>query len=148
MQSTLTRRRLIATGVATLAAPALAPSLAGAEIVTHNASSFVAQDWREHFAALGVATLLADTTSRALHYWSADGSDYRIYPTSVPRTDELTRRGLTSVVRKKVGPGLDAHAVDGRRESRPASHGPRPRQSARHPRALSRLAGLPDPRHA
>ncbi len=104
MQSALTRRRLIAAGAATLAAPALARAEIGAETVSHNASSFVAQDWRPHFDALGVATLLADTTSRALHYWSADGSDYRIYPTSVPRTDELTRRGLTSVVRKKVGP--------------------------------------------
>jgi lipoprotein-anchoring transpeptidase ErfK/SrfK len=27
-----------------------------------------------------------------------------IYPTSVPMTDELTRRGYTEIVRKKVGP--------------------------------------------
>lgn len=29
---------------------------------------------------------------------------YRIFPTSVPLTDELTKRGYTSIVRKKVGP--------------------------------------------
>lgn len=69
-----------------------------------NASSFVTQDWRDHFETLGVATIVADTSSRALHYWSADGTDYRIYPTSVPMTDELTKRGYTKVVRKKVGP--------------------------------------------
>jgi L,D-transpeptidase ErfK/SrfK len=39
-----------------------------------------------------------------LHYWNADGSDYRVYPTSVPMTDELTKRGYTEIVRKKVGP--------------------------------------------
>lgn len=48
--------------------------------------------------------IVADTFSRALHYWNADGSDYRIYPTSVPMTDDLTKRGYTEIVRKKVGP--------------------------------------------
>lgn len=42
--------------------------------------------------------------SRALHFWSGDGTDYRIYPTSVPKSDELTKRGHSKVVRKKVGP--------------------------------------------
>lgn len=69
-----------------------------------NASSFVTQDWRDHFDKLGKGVIVADTSSRALHYWNADGSDYRIYPTSVPMTDELTKRGYTEVVRKKVGP--------------------------------------------
>lgn len=48
--------------------------------------------------------IVADTLSRALHYWNADGSDYRVYPTSVPMTDELTKRGYTEILRKKVGP--------------------------------------------
>ncbi|XDA98440.1 L,D-transpeptidase [Sulfitobacter sp. LCG007] len=72
--------------------------------VRRNVSSFRSQHWQDHFASLGTATILCDTDSRCLHYWSADGSDYRIYPTSVPRTDELTRRGYTEIVRKKVGP--------------------------------------------
>ena len=72
--------------------------------VRRNASSFRNQDWRDHFETLGKATIIADTQSRALHYWNADGSDYRVYPTSVPMTEELTRRGYTEVVRKKVGP--------------------------------------------
>lgn len=48
--------------------------------------------------------ILADTQSRALHYWNADRTVYRIYPTSVPKTEELTKRGYTKIVRKKVGP--------------------------------------------
>jgi lipoprotein-anchoring transpeptidase ErfK/SrfK len=69
-----------------------------------NVSSFRMIDWRDHFDDLGLATIVADTTSRALHFWSGDGTVYRLYPTSVPMTDELTRRGYTEIVRKKVGP--------------------------------------------
>lgn len=69
-----------------------------------NTSSFQRIDWRDHFDTLGVATIVADTSSRALHFWSGDGGTYRLYPTSVPMTDELTRRGYTEIVRKKVGP--------------------------------------------
>ncbi|WP_372613712.1 L,D-transpeptidase [Aquicoccus sp.] len=73
------------------------------EVTRRNTSSFTAQDWRDHFDTIGEAAILCDTVSRALHYWSKDG-DYRLYPTSVPRTDELTKRGYTEIVRKKVGP--------------------------------------------
>lgn len=76
----------------------------GRGVAKRNASSFTARKWQDHFDRLGVATILADTGSRALHYWSADGSDYRLYPTSVPMTNELTRRGYTKIVRKRVGP--------------------------------------------
>ena len=73
------------------------------EVTRHNISSFAAQHWSDHFESLGAAAILCDTVSRALHYWSQDG-DYRIYPTSVPKTDDLTKRGYTKVARKKVGP--------------------------------------------
>lgn len=72
--------------------------------VRRNVSSFVRQDWRDHFDGLGKATIVADTRSRALHFWDATGEDYRVYPTSVPATEEMTRRGYTRVVRKTVGP--------------------------------------------
>jgi hypothetical protein len=112
---TKTDRRAVLGGglAAALAAPAalraqtLAPRDEGfgsPDFVRRNASSFKVQDWRDHFGSLGVATVVCDTTSRALHYWNADGTDYRLYPTSVPMTDELTRRGYTEIVRKKVGP--------------------------------------------
>lgn len=102
-----TRRAFVATlGAGLVAAPAVlrAQTLLPESGVRRNASSFSMQDWRDHFDSLGKSTILADTTSRALHYWSADGSDYRIYPTSVPMTDDLTKRGYTEVVRKRVGP--------------------------------------------
>lgn len=75
-----------------------------AETAVRNISSFSRQDWRDHFDELGIATIVADTTSRALHYWAGDGSDYRVYPTSVPMSEELTKRGYTKIVRKRVGP--------------------------------------------
>ncbi len=80
------------------------PALANGAVARNNISSFSRQDWRDHFDTLGKGAIVCDTASRALHYWSADGSDYRIYPTSVPKTDELTKRGYTEIVRKKVGP--------------------------------------------
>lgn len=102
--SKLTRRRALtiaATALMPLGAPALAATLPP---VRRNTSSFVTQDWRDHFETLGKGAIVADTTSRALHFWNADGTDYRVFPTSVPMSDALTKRGYTSVVRKKVGP--------------------------------------------
>ena len=112
-RSTLPRRNFLILGAASLlplAAPQIlrAQEIDPSELVDNderrNASSFTMQKWQDHFDQLGVVTIVADTTSRALHYWNEDGSDYRIYPTSVPLTESLTRRGYATVVRKKVGP--------------------------------------------
>ena len=106
----LSRRVLLASGAAFLATPTVLraqddlPNIRADAVARRNASSFRIQRWQDHFDSLGRVTLVADTTSRALHYWSADGADYRMYPTSVPLTEELTRLGYTEVVRKKVGP--------------------------------------------
>jgi len=99
---TFSRRGLLGAGLGAMVLGTAAR--AETSPVRSNISSFRAQDWRDHFENLGKATIVADTTSRALHFWSADGSDYRIFPTSVPLTDELTKRGYTEIVRKKVGP--------------------------------------------
>ena len=107
------RRTLLIGGAAAslmLAAPTVlraqqaTPEVRGDGVTRRNASSFKIQRWQDHFETLGKVTVVCDTGSRALHYWSADGSDYRLYPTSVPMTEELTRRGYTEVVRKTVGP--------------------------------------------
>lgn len=102
-----TRRRVLL-GAAVSAGALAAPGLLRAQIVQgptrRNASSFAMQRREDHFQDLSRVSIVCDTASRALHYWSADGSDYRLYPTSVPMTDELTRRGYTEIVRKKVGP--------------------------------------------
>lgn len=72
--------------------------------VRRNISSFRALDWRPYFANLDRGAILCDIQSRALHFWSADQSTYRLYPTSVPLTDDLTRLGETSVTDKIVNP--------------------------------------------
>ncbi len=71
--------------------------------VRRNVSSFSQQNWQDHFDELGVGCLLADITSRAVHYWGQDGT-YKLYPSSVPMSEELTKRGYTKVVRKTEFP--------------------------------------------
>lgn len=91
-----------------LAAPALAQTIEmESEInstVRRNISSFRSLDWRPYFSNLNKGAILVDTTSRALHFWNSDESVYKLYPTSVPLTEDLTRRGRTSIIRKVKGP--------------------------------------------
>ncbi|MBZ0123500.1 MAG: L,D-transpeptidase [Roseovarius sp.] len=108
------RRAFLAGTAAAIGAPALAQDVNSAttiemeqdvsETVRHNISSFRALHWQPYFSNLHNGAILVDTNSRALHYWSEDQSVYKLYPTSVPMTEELTRRGRTSVVQKVVGP--------------------------------------------
>lgn len=72
--------------------------------VRRNTSAFRQQNWQDHFETLGVGCLLADISSRALHYWGGDGETYRLYPSSVPLSEELTKRGYTEIVRKRENP--------------------------------------------
>lgn len=69
-----------------------------------NLSSFRARHWSEFFDQLGVGVVLADVTSRALHYWSGSSDIYRVYPSSIPVSEDLTKRGLTEIVRKAKNP--------------------------------------------
>jgi L,D-transpeptidase ErfK/SrfK len=108
----LDRRAVLggAVGLAGLAAlPAMAQDgttefAAPATSVRNNISSFRILQWQDYFANTRNGAILADTTSRALHYWSEDQSIYRLYPTSVPLSEELTRLGETSVIQKVVNP--------------------------------------------
>ncbi|MDP2520622.1 L,D-transpeptidase [Shimia thalassica] len=102
-------RRLMLTGVASVLA---APSILWAQetttdieepAVSRNISSFVVHDWRDHFDSLGKGILLSDTVRRVLQHWTSDG-EMRVYPTSVPLTDDLTRRGYTEVIEKRKNP--------------------------------------------
>ncbi|MBK5934005.1 L,D-transpeptidase-like protein [Rhodovulum imhoffii] len=70
----------------------------------HNISSFRSLDWRPYFQNLRNGAILVDTTSRALHFWAEDQAVYKLYPSSVPLSEELTRLGRTEVVRKVEGP--------------------------------------------
>lgn len=69
-----------------------------------NISSFKLRDWQDYFSNTRNGVILCDITSRALHFWSEDQTIYKLYPTSVPLTDELTRRGATEVIQKVVNP--------------------------------------------
>jgi lipoprotein-anchoring transpeptidase ErfK/SrfK len=72
--------------------------------VIRNISSFKARNWDIYFDDLENGAILSDTTSRAIHFWSEDNKIYKIYPTSVPISDELTKLGRTKITRKVVGP--------------------------------------------
>ncbi|MFN3210437.1 MAG: L,D-transpeptidase [Roseovarius sp.] len=101
-QNGVSRRVFLAGGAASLATPALAQSTAAT--VQRNISSFRAMDWRPHFSNLRNGAILVDISSRALHYWSEDGQTNFLFPSSIPMSEELTRRGRTRVVRKVEGP--------------------------------------------
>lgn len=101
------RRAFLACGAALLGAPALAQPVSNQSHVAgarRNISSFRSLDWRPYFSSLQGGAILVDIDSRALHFWGADGRTYRLYPSSVPLTEDLTRRGRTRVVRKVEGP--------------------------------------------
>lgn len=109
----LSRRSVLlggaAAGLAISAQPAFAQQKGFAgELATpaiqRRVSAFVQHDWRDYFPNLRKGAILSDTVNRYLIYWSEDESIVKTYPTSVPLTDELTRRGRTSVIRKKIGP--------------------------------------------
>ncbi len=90
-------RRIFVTGG--LAAPllgtqALWASEDGAGFIRNNISSFRVHKWQDHFDEIGVGVIISGTTTRSLQHWTSDGQMY-IYPTSVPLTDKLTRRGYT-----------------------------------------------------
>lgn len=70
----------------------------------NNISSFRMLRWENYFSNIKNGAILADITSRALHFWSEDQSIYRLYPCSVPLSEELTRKGNTTVVQKVVAP--------------------------------------------
>ena len=131
------RRGFLAGSAAMLAAPAVAQNVDGAntveverdlsEVVRRNISSFRSLDWRPYFDNLNNGAVLVDITSRALHFWSADQSVYKLYPTSVPLTEDLTRRGRTKVVQKVVGPSWrPTPAMRKRNPEWPAFVGPGP----------------------
>lgn len=112
--SPLSRRAFLAGSAALIGTPALAQSGFGTntvemerdvtEAVRRNISSFRSLDWEPYFSNLRNGAILVDIDSRAVHFWSEDRSVYKLYPSSVPQSEDLTRRGRTAVVRKVEGP--------------------------------------------
>ena len=109
-------RRLFLSGAAvTLGASALAGAAraqdgttemeqSASSLARNNASSFRMLDWQNYFDNTRNGAILVDIQSRALHFWSEDQTIYKLYPTSVPLSNELTRKGHTEVVQKVVNP--------------------------------------------
>ena len=110
------RRAFLAGGAAVLATPALAQTTGVnsnattqeerdiTESVKRNISSFRALDWQPYFDTLNSGAILVDIDSRAVHYWNEEQTVYKLYPSSVPLTDDLTRRGRTKVILKDPSP--------------------------------------------
>ena len=70
----------------------------------HNIFSYRHQNWADHFETLKSGAILADIDCRCIHFWSSDGKNHKVYPTSVPLTEDLTKRGRTKIVQKIIGP--------------------------------------------
>lgn len=113
-KNTVNRRSFLAGSAALLGTPALAQSMDNdstvelesevTQTVRRNISSFRSLDWQPYFSNLNNGAILVDISSRALHYWSEDGQTYKLYPSSVPLSEDLTRRGRTRVTQKVEGP--------------------------------------------
>jgi hypothetical protein len=107
----LPRRTLLALGGAALLGATVRPShardftgeiageqaLESAQPHRRNTQSFRSARWEDHFDTRRNGCILCDVASRALHFWSEDGETYLVYPTSVPMTEEFTRRGRTEI---------------------------------------------------
>jgi L,D-transpeptidase ErfK/SrfK len=112
----ISRRGFLGTAAAGVIAALAAPALAQTENATteiesdpgqnirRNISSFRSLQWQPYFNDTKKGAILVDITSRSLHFWSEDQTIYKLYPTSVPLTDDLTRRGRSEVVEKVVNP--------------------------------------------
>ncbi|WP_300066052.1 L,D-transpeptidase [uncultured Ruegeria sp.] len=102
----ISRRRVIAGFAATTLIPTPAVwAQSGSTAGRHrNVSSFRVAQWQDHFETLKNGAILSDTQSKVLQYWSEDQSVYRLYPSSVPLTEDLTRLGYTTIIRKVEGP--------------------------------------------
>ena len=90
-----------------------------------NISSFRSLEWQPYFDNLQKGAILVDITSRALHFWNEDATIYKLYPTSVALTEDLTRRGRIATdvpggdrVRVHLGATLARVAGDWRQTSR------------------------------
>ncbi len=115
--SKTSRRTFLTATAATLATPSLAQlasdvnSAATTEVerdltekVRRNISSFRTLDWRPYFSDLRKGAILVDIDSRAVHFWNEEQTLYKLYPSSVPLSEDLTRRGRTQIILKDPEP--------------------------------------------
>jgi hypothetical protein len=109
MNERITRRGFTRLALGAGLAAAAGPAVASEEVATsgqaarRRISGLRTRDWRDHFPSIENDAILSIIDDRVLHYWGKDGFD-RIYPTSVPLSDEMTRRGRTEIVLKRPAP--------------------------------------------
>ncbi|MEO0937474.1 MAG: L,D-transpeptidase [Pseudomonadota bacterium] len=110
-KSSYGRRAFLAGTAAVLGTPAIAQQIPAGQAerdptqaVRRNISSFRTLDWQPYFSDLRNGAILVDIDSRAVHFWNEEQSVYKLYPSSVPLTDDLTRRGRTQVILKDPKP--------------------------------------------
>ena len=96
------RELILGAGAAALVAPSILRAQ-DAGTVRRNASGFRMHNWQDHFDSIGKGIIISDTNSKVLQHWTEDG-EMRLYPTSVPMSEELTKRGYTVVVEKRKNP--------------------------------------------
>lgn len=116
IKNALSRRQFVARTGAALGATAFGAGVSAqtensteiendiSQTIQRNVSSFRTLDWRPYFDNLNNGAILVDIQSRALHFWNADSTVYKLYPTSVPLSEDLTRKGRTEVIRMVEGP--------------------------------------------
>ncbi len=115
MKHSLSRRNLIVKGSASLIAGHLtfSPTISNSQMAvelnsegnpTHNIFSYRFQNWTNHFKNLTKGAILADIECRCIHFWNENNDIYKIFPTSVPLTEELTKRGSTQITQKIIDP--------------------------------------------
>ena len=80
------------------------PAVAQTGVRLRNISGFRYARWQDYFDNIKHGAILVDVNFRALNYWSEDESIHRLFPTSVPISEELTRTGRTTVIDKKENP--------------------------------------------
>ena len=130
MSALQSRRAVLKLGAAalvSLACPALLHAQEFGQAARHNTASFRAHHWQDHFPNLQKGAILCDLESCALHFWSEDERTNLVFPSSVPRTEDLTQTGLTQIVLKRRNPTWiptpNMRALD---PTLPASIGPGP----------------------
>lgn len=61
-------------------------------------------NWSDYFTDISQGAILVNVDARWLVYWPPGGGAYEPFPIAVPRAPELTRTGLTRIVRRRENP--------------------------------------------
>lgn len=83
---------------------ALATLAGGALMVPSITRAATVADWTPYFPNITRGGLHFSTDARQLTWWAPGGTISRVMTSAVPRSEDLTRRGSTEIVRKQRNP--------------------------------------------